>query len=69
MLETKPGPGAADVSRLLAGAAKTMRKTPYCWLTTTTNVGAPRARPMGRVLNDPGEGRVDNPVPHRRPLA
>ena len=55
MLETKPGPGAADVSRLLAGAAKTMRKTPYCWLTTTTNVGAPRARPMGRVLNDPGE--------------
>src|ERR1700728_902569 len=55
MLETKAKPDAIDVSRLLAGAAKTMRSARYCWLATTADAGAPQVRPMGRVLNDPGE--------------
>jgi general stress protein 26 len=55
MLETKVKPDAADVSRLLAGAAKTMRDARYCWLATESETGASRIRPMGRVLNDPGE--------------
>ena len=54
MLETKAKP-AVDVSRLLAGAAKTMRSARYCWLATTAERGTPRIRPMGRVLNDPDE--------------
>jgi general stress protein 26 len=55
MLETQAKPGAVDVSSLLDGAAKTMRSARYCWLATATEAGAPHARPMGRVLNDPGE--------------
>jgi general stress protein 26 len=55
MLETQAKPGAVDVSSLLDGAAKTMRNARYCWLATATKAGAPHARPMGRVLNDPGE--------------
>jgi general stress protein 26 len=55
MLETKAKPDAVKVSRLLAGAAKTMRSARYCWLATTADAGAPHVRPMGRVLNDPGE--------------
>jgi general stress protein 26 len=55
MLETKAKPDAVDVSRLLAGAAKTTRSARYCWLATSTEAGAPNVRPMGRVLNDPGE--------------
>ena len=54
MLETKAKPDA-DVSRLLDGAAKAMRSARYFWLMTATGAGAPRARPMGRILNDPGE--------------
>jgi general stress protein 26 len=55
MLETKAKSDTIDVSRLLAGAAKTMRSARYCWLATATEAGAPHVRPMGRVLNDPGE--------------
>jgi general stress protein 26 len=44
-----------EVSRLLAGAAKTVASVRYCWLASATEAGPPRARPMGRVLNDPGE--------------
>jgi general stress protein 26 len=55
MLETKAKPDAIDVSRLLAGAARTMRSARYCWLATAAERGAPQVRPMGRVLNDPGE--------------
>ena len=54
MLKTKPQP-AVDVSGLLAGAAKTMRSARYCWLATTADAGAPHVRPMGRIINDPGE--------------
>jgi general stress protein 26 len=46
---------AVDVSRLMAGAAKTMHTARYCWLATATESGIPHVRPMGRVLNDPGE--------------
>jgi general stress protein 26 len=55
MLETQAKSDAIDVSRLLAGAATTMRSARYCWLATATEAGAPHVRPMGRVLNDPGE--------------
>jgi general stress protein 26 len=48
---------AVDVGPLLAGAAKTMRSARYCWLATATEAGAPHPRPMGWVLNDPGEDR------------
>jgi general stress protein 26 len=55
MLEAKTKPHAAEVSRLMAGAAKTMRSAPYCWLATATEAGAPHVRPMGRVMNDAAE--------------
>ena len=55
MLETQTNPDAVDVGPLLAGAAKTMRSARYCWLATATEAGASHIRPMGRVLNDPGE--------------
>lgn len=55
MLDAKARPDAADVSHLIAGAAKTVRSARYCWLATKPEAGAPHARPMGRVLNDPGE--------------
>jgi general stress protein 26 len=55
MLETKAKPDTIDVSRLLVGAMKTMRSARYCWLATEAEAGAPHVRPMGRVLNDPGE--------------
>ncbi len=54
MLETMPKPTVA-ASGLLAGAAKTIRSARYCWLATAAESGAPQVRPMGRVLNDPGE--------------
>ena len=55
MFETKVKPDAVDVDPLLAGAAKTMRSARYCWLATAASAGASHIRPMGRVLNDPGE--------------
>jgi len=44
-----------EVSRLLAGAAKTVARARYCWLATTAENGGVNARPMGRVLCDPDE--------------
>ena len=32
-----------------------MRSARYCWLATATEAEAPHVRPMGRLLNDPGE--------------
>jgi general stress protein 26 len=54
-LETSDKPDAADVSRLLAGAAKTVASARYCWLATATEAGALSIRPMGRIMPDPGE--------------
>jgi general stress protein 26 len=55
MLQVQTNPNAIEVTRLLDGAAKTMRSARYCWLATASESGIPRVRPMGRVLNDPGE--------------
>ena len=55
MLETQTNPHAIEVTRRLDGAAKTMRSARYCWLATASESGIPRVRPMGRVLNDPGD--------------
>jgi general stress protein 26 len=55
MLETKAKSDAIDVGLLLEGAAKTARSARYCWLATAAEAGAPHARPMGRIVNDPGE--------------
>jgi len=43
------------VSRLLAGAAKTIRDVRYCWLVPAAEAGSVTARPMGRLLHDPDE--------------
>jgi general stress protein 26 len=55
MLETKDKPDALEVSRLLAGAAKTLASARYCWLATAAEAGAPSIRPMGRIVRDAGE--------------
>jgi general stress protein 26 len=57
MLEAHAESDSIDVTPLLDGAAKTIRNARYCWLATASEVGVPHARPMGRVLNDPGEDR------------
>jgi general stress protein 26 len=44
-----------DVSRLLAGAAKTIAGIRYCWLVTEAESGGLNARPMGQLLTDAGE--------------
>ncbi len=47
---------SSEVSRLIAGAAETIAKTPYCWLVTTGGAtGDARFRPMGRLKPDPGD--------------
>jgi general stress protein 26 len=43
------------VRPLLAGAAKTIRGVRYCWLLTAASEGLINGRPMGRLLNEPGE--------------
>jgi general stress protein 26 len=55
MSQTTEKRDAVDVTRLVAGAAKTVTSVRYCWLATASEAGPPRVRPMGRVLNDPGE--------------
>jgi general stress protein 26 len=69
MLETKAKSEAIDVSRLLDGVAKTMRSARYCWLATATEAGAPHARPMGRILNDPGEDQWKVRFPYKWSIA
>src|SRR5215475_2498380 len=44
----------AEVSALLAGAARTMQAVRYCWLVTKA-AGGFNARPMGRVLPEKSE--------------
>jgi general stress protein 26 len=55
MLETMDKPDAVEVSKLLAGAAKTVASARYCWLATASEAGAPSIRPMGRIVRDAGE--------------
>ena len=53
MSQTTEQHDALDVSRLLAGAAKTVASARYCWLATASEAGPPRLRPMGRMLPTP----------------
>ncbi len=46
---------AVDVSRLLAGAAKTIASLRYCWLVTEGETGGASARPMGRLSRNVDE--------------
>jgi general stress protein 26 len=41
--------GSASVERLLAAAAATMEKAPYCWAMTVAEDGSVNARPMGAL--------------------
>ncbi len=51
----KDNPDAAEVSRLLAGVARTIESARYCWLATAAENGLANMRPMGRLLHDAGE--------------
>jgi general stress protein 26 len=55
MLQANDKPDPVEVSRLLAGAAKTIASARYCWLATAAEAGAPSVRPMGRIAPDAGE--------------
>jgi general stress protein 26 len=46
---------AADVDRLLAGAAKTMASARFCWLATSSEGEGFSARPMGRLPREDGD--------------
>ena len=46
---------AGALDRLLAGAAKVIAKTPFCWLMTAGDSAGVSTRPMGRLLHDPGK--------------
>jgi general stress protein 26 len=48
---------AVEVSRLLAGAAKTIGSVRYCWLMTAAEAGFANLRPMGLVPHDADEGK------------
>ena len=48
MLQAKTEPDI-ELRRLLAGAAKTVRSGPYCWLATSAEAGGVNLRPMGRT--------------------
>jgi len=43
---------AAEVDRLLAGAAKSIATIRYCWLATAAETGGANLRPMGWLLHD-----------------
>jgi general stress protein 26 len=55
MTGVKDKPDAAEVSRLFAGAAKTIEGERYCWLVTAAENGLANMRPMGRLMHDAGE--------------
>ena len=55
MSGAKDNPDAAEVSRLLAGVARTIESARYCWLATAAENGLANMRPMGRLLHDAGE--------------
>jgi Uncharacterized stress protein (general stress protein 26) len=55
MSQTENGRDDGEVSRLLAGAAKTIARVRYCWLVTEAETGGANARPMGRLMPDVDE--------------
>jgi general stress protein 26 len=48
-------PAEDEVSRLLAGASKTIESARCCWLVTSTEAGGVDARPMGRLPPEPDD--------------
>jgi general stress protein 26 len=55
MSQTENGRDDGELSRLLAGAAKTVARVRYCWLVTEAETGGANARPMGRLMPDVDE--------------
>jgi general stress protein 26 len=55
MSQTTRSDDSGEVGRLLAGAAETIAKTPFCWLATTEADSAVSFRPMGRLPAAAGE--------------
>ena len=55
MLETKEEPDALDVSRLLAGAAKTVAQRALLLARDGGRAPDHSLRPMGRIMRDAGE--------------
>ena len=55
MAQTEHNGDPHDVSRLLAGAARTIASAAYCWLATSSAAGLPSMRPMGRLPRGPGD--------------
>jgi general stress protein 26 len=54
MSQAKNEHDAAEVNRLLAGAAKTIGSVRYCWLATAAEAGG-KLRPMGRLPHAVGD--------------
>ena len=55
MSQAKNEHDAAEVNRLLAGAAKAIGSVRYCWLATAAGTGGGDLRPMGRLPNEVGD--------------
>jgi general stress protein 26 len=55
MSQAKNEHDAAEVNRLLAGAAKAIESVRYCWLATAGEAGGGHLRPMGRLPRDVGD--------------
>jgi general stress protein 26 len=55
MSQAADGGDPGEVERLLAGAAATIAKTPFCWLATTDTAQGVSLRPMGRLPPETGD--------------
>ena len=56
MSQAEDEPDRVEVSRLLAGAMRSIASVRYCWLTTEAEAGVGNAmRPMGRLPPEPGD--------------
>lgn len=55
-LQAEESRDPTDASRLLAGAARTVKRARYCWLVTAAEDGIANLRPMGRLLPAADEG-------------
>jgi general stress protein 26 len=55
MSQAKNEHDAAEVNRLLAGAAKAIASVRYCWLATAAGAAGGHPRPMGRLPPDVGD--------------
>jgi len=55
MTQAKNDHDAAEVNRLLAGAAKAIGSVRYCWLATAAGTDGGHLRPMGRLPREVGD--------------